>query len=88
MRAAAASLLLLLALHGCTAPALEDSVGAGGAGEASAGAGEVALPPHTGNRSGHRPLILFHDSFFGRTFVRPEYAFEARARRGECFCAT
>jgi hypothetical protein len=44
----------------------------------------AALPPHTGGASGGlRPLILFHDSFFGRDFVHREYAFEARRPRGQ-----
>ena len=38
----------------------------------------LPLPPHVGAGSGYRPLILFNDTFFGRDFVKRDYAFEAR----------
>ena len=69
-RRLAALLLLLLAF----AAAADDRLGGG--------SGPATLPPHNGARAGgYRPLILFHDLFFGRTFVQPDYAFEVRARR-------
>jgi hypothetical protein len=32
----------------------------------------------------YRPLILFRDSFFGRTFVKTDYTFEARSCGAPC----
>jgi hypothetical protein len=32
----------------------------------------------------YRPLILFRDAFFGRTFVKTDYAFEARCWPAPC----
>lgn len=83
MRAAGAALLALAAV----APGSHaQAVAAGNATSSSNGTGTAAasLPPHTGAPGGLRPLILFHESFFGRDFVHREYAFEARRPRTRC----
>jgi len=68
-----------VALLALAAAARAQGGAAANASNASVAAAAV-LPPHTGGAAGaYRPLILFHDSFFGREFVHREYAFEARA---------
>ena len=81
MRAGVALLALAAAASNTRAQPAPAGNATGNSKSSASGTAAATLPPHTGTLGGPRPLILFHDNFFGRDFVHREYAFEARRTR-------